>query len=128
MKYVLELNTDDAWAPFRKDIASMLIGCADLMGEAGLNLDPIIDAGVPIKGEVFMEQSGGQWQKMSSFTVLNLMPYDGNDEPFVFPPGIATCASWIGHRRKARGNRSDQRYAFPITERASICNLDPSPF
>jgi hypothetical protein len=87
LRYVLELNTDSAWAPFRKNIVCMLIGCRDRMGEAGLSLDPIIDAGVPVKGEVFMEQSAGRWQKMSSFTLSDLMPYDGSDEPFSIPAG-----------------------------------------
>lgn len=123
LKYVLELNTDDAWAQFRGDITCMLIGCADQMGEAGLNIDPIIEAGVPVKGEVFMEQGGGQWQKMSSFTVSDLGPYEGGGEPFSVPPGY----------RDLRGlDQSSDRKSFGPAVRLSdyrkSVNSQPGPF
>lgn len=87
LKYVLKLDTDEKWLPFREKITCLLIGCTDKFGEAGLNLDELIKTGVPVKGEVYMEQSGGRWQKMSSFKVSDLNMYEGKKSPFEIPAG-----------------------------------------
>jgi hypothetical protein len=125
LKYVLELNPDDTWAPFRGDIASILIGCADQMGTAGLDIGPIIDAGVPVKGEVFMEQGGGQWQKMSSFTVSHLGPYDGKDDPFVIPAGYRDLRDVDRSSKGGKGKPFGP--AVRLSEYRERINLQPGP-
>lgn len=105
LKYELELDTDDKWAPFRHDVTCMLIGCADRMKSAGLDLKAIIETGVPVKGEVFMETDPQHWEKMSSFAVSDLRLYESKDNPFAIPDGYRNLRD-VDQRDKRTGRRT----------------------
>lgn len=87
LKYILELDTEEKWLPFSHDIICMLIGCPDQFKEAGIDLQPVANLGIPVKGEVFMQQNNQMWQKMSSFKLSDISSYQGKDNPFDIPPG-----------------------------------------
>lgn len=87
LKYVLELDTDKKWLPYSHNVIDMIIGCSNLYKESGLDLDPIIKTGIPVKGEVYIEQFKGRWQKMSSFAVRDLKSTDFKTNPFDIPEG-----------------------------------------
>ncbi|MGN6179762.1 MAG: hypothetical protein ACTHNW_11315 [Mucilaginibacter sp.] len=87
LKYVLQLENDEKLRGFNKDIISFIIGCPTLFAEAGVNLDPIIEAGTPVRGEVFMQLNTGAWESMSSFSVSELSVASGRKELFDIPKG-----------------------------------------
>ncbi len=105
LRYELELDTDDQWAPFRHDVTCMLVGCADRMDRAGLDLKAVIDTGLPVKGEVFMERGQGKWEKMTSFMVSGLKFYEEKEDPFAIPAGFRDLRESGGQDKKT-GERS----------------------
>jgi hypothetical protein len=111
IKYVLELDTDKKWLPYSKQATCMLIGCPDNYNDAGLNLDTLTKTGIPIKGEVFMEQTGGRWQKMSSFNVSGLKMYEGKTSPFDIPAGYRDFREVNGNKKGGKKN-----YLGPATK------------
>ena len=107
LKYLLELDTGEQWAPFRQEAACMLIGCSDRMSKAGLDLSAVAETGIPVKGEVFMERGRQTWEKMSSFTVSDLQLVESKDDMFSIPGGYKDLRD-----ADQRDKRNDQRTYF----------------
>ncbi len=109
LKYHLELNTDEKWKPFRHDVTCMLLACTDRMNDAGLDLRPLVKAGLPVKGEVYIERSRQQWVKMSTFIVSDLRFHDPKEDPFKIPEGFRDLREVNHHDRKTE----DRTYFGP---------------
>ncbi len=87
LKYVLQLDRDEKLGAFTKDIVANVIGCPTLFAAAGVDLDPVIRAGMPVKGETFMLSGAGAWESISSFVISDVSVARDRKDLFEVPKG-----------------------------------------
>ncbi len=87
LKYILHLDGRAQWKPYVRDVIATIIGCPDMLAAAGIDLEPVIKAGMPVKGDVFMLSGEDEWETMSSFSVSFLSVATGRSKLFDIPSG-----------------------------------------
>jgi len=105
LKYILHLDNNEKLREFNKDIVSFIIGCPTLFATAGVDLEPIIKAGAPVAGEVFMLSNSGSWESMSSFSVSEISVDSGRRELFDIPKGYKDLRELYSKQKPGEGTK-----------------------
>jgi len=105
LKYVLQLDSNEKLIAFNKDVVAALIGCPGIFAIAGVDLDPIIRAGMPVKGETFMLSNAGAWESMSSFAVSEVSVTAGRSELFDIPKEYKDLREIYRQQKPGKGTK-----------------------
>ncbi len=119
LRYEIDIDTDKRYRPFIKEAACSIIGCTDKFKEAGIDLNPLLEAGIPVAGRVYSAGAGGNLRLVSSFSVSDLQLVEIAADDFSIPKGYADL-------RQASA-KADNKQPKPLGPTVRLSDIRRSP-